>query len=94
MRIVEIKIDEFNEYSKNHPLGTFYQSSEYAKIMADNGFEYEYVAMIDETKDIVAASLILYKKIGLFFKYAYAPRGFLIDYQDEKLIKTFIKLLL
>ena len=93
MRIVELKFDEFNEYAGSHKLGNFYQSSEYAKIMADSGFGYDYVAMVDDTKEIVAASLILYKKIGLFFKYAYAPRGFLIDYQDENLTKTFIKLL-
>jgi len=93
MRIVELKFDEFNEYAESHKLGNFYQSSEYAKIMADSGFGYDYVAMVDDTKEIVAASLILYKKIGLFFKYAYAPRGFLIDYQDENLTKTFIKLL-
>lgn len=93
MRIVELKFDEFNEYAESHKLGNFYQSSEYAKIMADSGFGYDYVAMVDNTKEIVAASLVLYKKIGLFFKYAYAPRGFLIDYQDENLTKTFIKLL-
>lgn len=93
MRIVELKFDEFNEYAESHKLGNFYQSSEYAKIMADSGFGYDYVAMVDNTKEIVAASLILYKKIGFFFKYAYAPRGFLIDYQDENLTKTFIKLL-
>lgn len=93
MRIIELKFDEFNEYAESHKLGNFYQSSEYAKIMADSGFGYDYVAMVDNTKEIVAASLILYKKIGLFFKYAYAPRGFLIDYQDENLTKTFIKLL-
>jgi len=93
MRIVELKIDEFDEYSKNHPLGNYCQTSQFAKVMGELGFSYDYIAMIDSTKEIVAASLILYKKIGMFFKYAYAPRGFLIDYQDEELTKTFIKLL-
>ena len=93
MRIVELKINEFDEYSKNHPLGNYCQSSSFAKVMGELGFSYDYIAMIDSTKEIVGASLILYKKIGMFFKYAYAPRGFLIDYQDEELTKTFIKLL-
>ena len=93
MRIVELKIEEFDEYSRNHPLGNYCQSSSYAKVMGELGFNYDYIAMVDNTKEIVATSLILYKKIGLFFKYAYAPKGFLIDYEDEELTKTFIKLL-
>lgn len=93
MKIVEIKLEEFNEYSYNHSLGNYCQSSQYAKVMGEAGYNYDYIAMIDESKEIVAASLILYKKIGFFFKYAYAPKGFLIDYEDEELTKTFIKLL-
>lgn len=93
MKIVELGINEFNEYAKSHDLGNYCQTAEYAKVMGELGFNYDYIALINEKKEIVAASLILFKKIGLFFKYAYAPRGFLLDYQDEKLIKTFIKLL-
>lgn len=93
MRIVELKIEEFDEYAKNHPLGNYCQSSLFAKVMGELGFSYDYIAMIDSTKEIVGASLILYKKIGMFFKYAYAPRGFLLDYEDEELTKSFVKLL-
>ena len=66
MRIVELKIDEFDEYSLNHELGNYCQSSLYAKVMGELGFNYDYIAMIDDTKDIVAASLILYKKLVSF----------------------------
>lgn len=93
MRIVELKIEEFDEYSLNHPLGNYCQTSSYAKVMGELGFSYDYIAMVDDTRQIVAASLVLYKKIGLFFKYAYAPKGFLINYEDEELTKTFVKLL-
>ena len=93
MRIVEIKINEFDEFAKTHSLGNYCQTSYYAKIMGELGFNYDYIALIDDSKQIIAASLILYKKIGFFFKYAYAPKGFLIDYQDEKKLKTFVKLL-
>lgn len=93
MRIVELGINEFNEYAQNHELGNYCQTAEYAKAMGEIGFSYDYIAMINENKEIVAASLILFKKIGLFFKYAYAPRGFLIDYEDKKLTNTFINLL-
>lgn len=93
MRIVELKIDEFDEYSLNHELGNYCQTSMYAKVMGEMGFNYDYIALLDDTKQIAAASLILYKKIGVFYKYAYAPRGFLIDYEDEELLKIFITLL-
>ena len=32
--------------------------------------------------------MFLHKKIYLYYKYAYAPRGFLIDYTDKKLVKN------
>ncbi len=93
MRIVDLTIEEFDEYSFDHKLGNYCQTSEYAKVMGELGFNYDYIGLIDDTKQIVAASLILYKKIGFFYKYAYAPKGFLIDYEDNELTKVFLNLL-
>ena len=49
--------------------------------------------MIDNDDNIVAASLILIKRIGLLFRYGYAPKGFLIDYTNIDLLKEFCHLL-
>lgn len=94
MNLKELSFIEFDEYSKNHPLHSFYQSSYYALIMGEKGFDYEYIGLVDEMGNIIAASLILLKKIKKNILYGYAPKGFLIDYSDEELLKTFTNLLI
>jgi lipid II:glycine glycyltransferase (peptidoglycan interpeptide bridge formation enzyme) len=89
MRIRELNIEEFENFVDNHPLGNYYQSINYALLMAENGYEYELIGYVDEYNRIYAASLILIKKLSHFFKYGYAPKGFIIDYFNKKLLKEF-----
>ncbi len=91
MHIKELTVAEFDAFSKNNPMGSFYQSSNYALFMAENGFDYELIGLVDELGVIKAAALILIKKISMTMKYGYSPKGFLIDYFDFDLLKTFIK---
>ena len=53
-------------------------------------FSANYIGFIDNNKKLVAATLILYKEIFMHYKYAYAPRGFLIDYNSPALLKDFV----
>ena len=64
MKLRNLTLFEFDEYAKNHPLGSYHQSSSYAILMAEQGFEYELLGFCDEEGNIHAASLILYKKLG------------------------------
>lgn len=89
MRIKEISIQEFENFVDNNPLGNHYQSFNYALLMAENGYEYELIGYVDEYNHIHAASLILIKKLNCLFKYGYAPKGFIIDYFNKKLVKNF-----
>jgi lipid II:glycine glycyltransferase (peptidoglycan interpeptide bridge formation enzyme) len=89
MRIKELTIREFESFVDNHPLGNYYQSFNYARLMGENGYEYEFIGYVDEYDRIFAASLILIKKLSHFFKYGYAPKGFIIDYFNKKLLKDF-----
>lgn len=89
MQIKELSIQEFEGFVDNHPLGNHYQTLNYALLMAENGFDYEMIGYVDEYGRIYAASLILIKKISHLFKYGYAPKGFLIDYFNKKLLKEF-----
>lgn len=93
MKLRKISIFEFEAYANTHPLGSYHQSAAYALFASENGYEYETIAMIDDNNNIKAASLILIKKLGLFNKYAYAPKGFLIDYYNPALLEEFVKLL-
>lgn len=93
MKLKNLSIFEFDEYAKNHPLGSYHQSSSYALLMSEHGYEYDLIGFIDDNGNIKAASLILYKKLGMFNRYGYAPKGFLIDYYDVNLLKEFTKAL-
>lgn len=90
MDIKEIKPEVFSEYSKNHILKNFFQTKEYGDLMKHSDFSVMYVGAYHKGF-IVGASLILYKSIGPNMKYGYAPRGFLVDFYDIALLKTFTK---
>lgn len=88
MLIKEISRIEFDSFSKNHPLGTFYQTSMYGEVMSKCGYTDIYIGgYLNDT--LVAASLILSKTISLNVKYGYAPRGFILDYSDLELLNDF-----
>ncbi len=89
MKICELTIQAFTEFAKNSPLRNYMQSEEYARFMGEEKFNYDYVGLLDESGVIRAASLILWKRIGFNMRYGYAPKGFLINYYDANLMKTF-----
>lgn len=90
MRIIELTMDRFDEFAANHPLRNYCQTSAYARFMGEQGFSYDYIGYEDDSHNLVAVSLILYKRVGLN-RYAYAPRGFLIDYYNTDLVASFVK---
>lgn len=89
MKIKILSIFEFDDYAKTHSLRSFQQSSSFAIFMAEKGYDYDLVGFVDEENNIKAASLIVFKSIGKINKYGYAPKGFLIDYNDVNLLKDF-----
>lgn len=89
MIIKELTIDEFNNFSKNHPLSSFYQTHEYAMVMAEQGYNFDLIGYLDG-EEIIAGGLILYKKLS-GVNYGYCPRGFLIDYNNINLLESFTK---
>ncbi len=89
MHIKELTIAEFDLFAKNHILASYHQSSNYALFMGENNYEYDLIGYVDELGVIKAAALILIKKLSLSLKYGYSPKGFLIDYFDYNLLKSF-----
>lgn len=94
MHIKLLSVFEFDEYAKKHPLRSHHQSSLFSLLMAEKEYDYDLVGFVDEEENIHAASLIVYKSIGKINKYGYAPKGFLIDYYDTKLLKEFTEALI
>ena len=81
MYIKELTNAEFNEFTDKYPFFSIYQTSEYGFIMNTQNYTSIFLGLINNSNKIVAASLILIEKEGMF-KYAYAPKGFLIDYNS------------
>ena len=92
MYIKELTNAEFNLFTDNYPQFSIYQTSEYGFIMNTQNFTSVFLGLIDDYEKIVAASLVLIEKEGIF-KYAYAPKGFLIDYSNKGLVEQFTTLI-
>ena len=88
MKFVELTEEEFCKFSDSHPLTSFHQTIEWGKLKENNGWKY-YIVGVKENDEIIAASLILEKKLFLKYKVAYSPRGFLIDYENIELLAFF-----
>lgn len=88
MYIKELTNEEFEQFSSNFEPSSFYQSKEYARVMTKQHFNSMLIGFVDDYNNVTAASLILVEKIH-GFSYAYAPRGFLINYSDYDLVKNF-----
>ncbi len=86
MKIVKLSPEQFDQFSQSHPLHTYYQTSNYGYLMSNEGFEPEYYGFLNDQNMLIGATLILIQKLFLGYKYAYAPRGFLIDYDNKELI--------
>lgn len=83
-------INEFNKFAKTYNIYSIYQTYEYAQVMQNQDFKTLIVGLLDNNNNILAASILLVEK-KLAFSYAYAPRGFLIDYSNYELLKVFTK---
>lgn len=90
MELKQLTNAEFKSFTSNFRPSSMYQSNEYAFTMNEEDYDAFFLGLIDENK-IIGASAILVKKVN-GFKYAYAPRGFLINYNDYSLLETFTKL--
>lgn len=82
----DIDIDIFDEYVENSPIGSIMQESKWAKVK-DNWSSYR-VGVLDNDK-LVASGLVLVRDLILGYKLYYLPRGPILDYEDEELLKFF-----
>lgn len=88
MKFVELSVKDFEQFALNHDQISFHQSKEWAKLKEVNNWDHYYVGVVDGKK-VLAASLLLAKNTPVKKKMFYAPRGFLIDYQNKELLAFF-----
>ena len=91
MQIILLDEARFDEYAYNHPNHNYFQTSNYGKFMSKQGYNAYYLGMVDNSNQIKAATLVIVKndKANSKRKMGYAPRGFLIDWNDNNLVQEF-----
>ena len=89
MKIITLKKEEFDNFSNTHKYNSYFQSSNYANFaVANEQYNVHYLGFVDENNKLVGAALMLYKSLFWGYKYAYAPRGLLIDYENDDIVNT------
>ncbi|MEG2620809.1 MAG: peptidoglycan bridge formation glycyltransferase FemA/FemB family protein [Bacilli bacterium] len=92
MEIILLDELSFDNFANLHPAYCYYQTSAYGSLMGKNGFNPYYIGL-KENGTIIAATLIMAKMERGKSKMGYCPRGFLIDWNDYELVKTFTELI-
>lgn len=91
MKLKTISEKKWKKFADKNSEITFYQTKEWANLKSKNNWQAHYLGL-EENNKIIAGSLILSKTLPIVNKKMfYAPRGFLLDYKDKKVLKKFTK---
>ncbi len=78
----------YEKFVFNHNKKHFMQSIHYGEVQKIKDFKPYYVGM-KKNNELVAAALLLEKKVFQKLGYIYIPRGFILDYSDFELLEQF-----
>ena len=91
MKLVTLSKEEFKKFADKHEQITFHQTTQWADLKLKTGWIPHYIGL-EENKNIIGGALILAKKLPIIKKkILYSPRGFLIDYKNNDVLKYFTK---
>ncbi len=81
---------EYVEFEENHDKAHFLQSYSWGQFaIVGKKTTPRYVGLKDNKGKLLCAALFLEKLLPFGYKYIYSPRGFVIDFNDNKLLKRF-----
>ena len=90
MKIIELNELQFKNYSNIHSKKNYKQSVEYSLLKCDtDGYDKIYLGLMDDDRNIIAATLLLEKKLNNKYSYGYCPNGYLIDFFNLNLLNIF-----
>ncbi|MEI3508161.1 MAG: peptidoglycan bridge formation glycyltransferase FemA/FemB family protein [Bacilli bacterium] len=89
MKIKQLTNAEFKAFSEQFRPSSMYQTIQYAFTMNEEECDTFFLGLMDGNV-LKAATLVLVQKVN-GFKYALAPRGFLINFNDASLVEVFTK---
>lgn len=78
--------NEFEEFARNHDLNSIFQSVAWARTKSN--WEHLYTGIKDNGK-LICAALVLVRDLKFNYKFAYIPRGPLIDYDNEEVLSFY-----
>lgn len=88
--IQNVEISKYRKFENEHKKSHFLQSYEWGQFCKDaKGQVPRYVGMEDNDGNLIASCLILLRKTPFGFSYGYAPRGFVLDYNNKEVIRKF-----
>ena len=88
--VTEIEKKEYDTFVKSHEKSHFLQSYSWGEFVKESrGLIPHYVGVKNDKDKLIAAALLLEKKLPLGYTYFYSPRGFVIDFYDKKLLSFF-----
>lgn len=89
MEIKEITEKEYNKFIKNYEDSLFFQCLDWGKFKAKTNWQMEIVGLKDKN-EIKGVAMLLSQKVPIINKRMYyCPRGFIVDYKNEKLVENF-----
>lgn len=89
MHIIELTQTQYKNYSNIHSKRNFGQTIEFSMLKNNVNKKRLFLGLVDNFNNLQAATLILITNVSPSVKEAIAPNGFLIDYANFSLVKTF-----
>ena len=90
--ICDIDKEKYNNFVLNNKKSHFLQSYEWGQFAKkEKNLTPHYVGLVDDSNNLVCTALLLEKKLPFGFSYFYSPRGFVIDFTNQNLVKEFVK---
>ena len=88
--VTNIDKKKYEKFVSNHVKAHFLQSYAWGEFSHEaRGLVPHYVGLEDKKGNLVCTALLLQKKLPLGYSYFYAPRGYVIDFYDKKLLSEF-----
>lgn len=89
MRIINLTQTQYRNYARLNSHQNFGQTVEYASLEQNIDKKKLFLGLIDDNMSVLAATLILVINKAPGIKEAIAPNGYLIDYANYELVRTF-----
>ena len=91
MHLIEnVPKETYENFVKNHKKSHFLQSYAWGQFAKkEKKVIPHYLGLENEKKELVAVTLLLEKKLPLGYTYFYAPRGYVIDFENLEYVKEF-----